>query len=68
MRPYSVGWVRLNASDPLGQPLVKLNYFGDAADHDLAVTVEALQLAMRLRPALAPLGLTLDTSPVSQCA
>ncbi|XP_034255299.1 glucose dehydrogenase [FAD, quinone]-like [Thrips palmi] len=68
MRPYSVGWLRLNASNPRGLPLVKLNYFGDPAGHDLAVTVEALRMGLRLRDALAPLGLTLDTSSFTQCA
>lgn len=68
IRPESVGWLRLNTSNPHGQPLVKLNYYGDAAGHDLAVSVQGLRMAVRLKDALAPLGLTLDASGFSQCA
>ena len=67
MRPISVGWVRLNASNPHGPPLVKLNYYGDAAGHDLAVTVEALRMGLRLNDTLSTLGLKLDLSELSQC-
>ncbi|XP_034245074.1 glucose dehydrogenase [FAD, quinone]-like [Thrips palmi] len=67
IRPLSEGWLRLNASNPRGQPLVKLSYFSDAAGHDLAVTVQGLRMAVRLRHALAPLGLTLDTEGLDAC-
>lgn len=68
LRPESKGWVRLNASDPHGTPLVNLNFFGDDQGHDLATTVEGLRVAVRMEEPLRNTGLTLDTTSNPQCA
>ncbi len=69
LHPRSRGSVRLNASDPHGQPLVTFGYFTDEADHDLAVMVEGLKMGLAQEERLAKLGLTLDRDPqlVPEC-
>ena len=60
LRPASKGWVRLNTSDPLGPPLVKLNYYGDPDRTDIRITVETMKLAIQMEEPLRKLGLELD--------
>lgn len=63
LRPRSRGTVRLNATDPHGQPLVTIGYFTDADDYDLNVAVKGLQLGRRLESTLKQYGLVLSKNP-----
>lgn len=68
VKPESRGWVRLNASDPEGPPLVKVNYFGDSRGRDLARAVEGLKAVIKMESTVGKLGLSLDHDNNPQCA
>ncbi|XP_052130163.1 glucose dehydrogenase [FAD, quinone]-like isoform X1 [Frankliniella occidentalis] len=63
LHPRSRGRVRLNASDPLGQPIVEFGYLSDEGNHDLAVMVEGLRMGVVRQDTLAKLGLTINKDP-----
>ena len=46
VRPKSIGYVKLNTSNPLDAPLINPKYFSDP--HDLDVAVEAVKLSLAL--------------------
>ena len=46
LRPKSVGYIRLNSTDPYDKPLINPNYYQDP--YDLQVTIEAVKIALAL--------------------
>ncbi|XP_034242717.1 glucose dehydrogenase [FAD, quinone]-like [Thrips palmi] len=62
LHPRSRGSVRLNATNPSGPPVVRLGYFTDEGDRDIAVLVDSFKLGLRMEAPLQKLGLRLDRS------
>ncbi|EFX83708.1 hypothetical protein DAPPUDRAFT_100405 [Daphnia pulex] len=48
LRPKSRGNIRLASNDPFDKPLINPNYFSDANDYDIKVSVEFVKFALAL--------------------
>ncbi|KAJ1519790.1 hypothetical protein ONE63_005043 [Megalurothrips usitatus] len=63
LRPRSRGSVRLNATNPEGQPIVSMGYFSDPDGHDLGVIVKGLEFVRKLQSSLREHGVNLSSNP-----